>query len=60
MPPLARSAPAVGADVRPDPATALCDGPRALVLKDLEELGAVIRGERAGQLRILGGVDPLP
>lgn len=41
--PLTRAAVAVGADgvivdVHPDPATALCDGPQALVAEDLDEL----------------------
>jgi 3-deoxy-7-phosphoheptulonate synthase len=46
--PLSRAAIAVGADglivdVHPDPETALCDGPQALVDADLDELAAVCR-----------------
>ncbi|MEU6456760.1 phospho-2-dehydro-3-deoxyheptonate aldolase BagF/FevY [Streptomyces sp. NPDC047065] len=63
--PLTRAALAVGADgvivdVHPDPATALCDGPQALVHEDLAELGAAMRGERAGGQRVLDGVASLP
>ncbi len=46
--PLARAAIAVGADgvivdVHPDPETALCDGPQALVGADLRELASAVR-----------------
>ena len=46
--PLSRAAIAVGADgiivdVHPDPATALCDGPQALVGEDLDELAEAVR-----------------
>src|SRR3982751_4348862 len=46
--PLSRAAIGVGADgiivdVHPDPGTALCDGPQALVTSDLEELAAAVR-----------------
>jgi 3-deoxy-7-phosphoheptulonate synthase len=46
--PLTRAAIGVGADgvmvdVHPDPATALCDGPQALVYDDLEELATACR-----------------
>ena len=46
--PLARAAIAVGADgvivdVHPDPETALCDGPQALVGSDLRELATAVR-----------------
>src|SRR3954471_1066774 len=46
--PLARAAIAVGADaiivdVHPDPGTALCDGPQALVDADLDQLAAAVR-----------------
>ncbi len=45
--PLTRAAIAAGADaviidVHPDPSTALCDGPQALVDEDLAELGAAV------------------
>ncbi|MDQ1035220.1 3-deoxy-7-phosphoheptulonate synthase [Streptomyces sp. V3I8] len=62
--PLTRAALAVGADgiivdVHPDPATALCDGPQALVHEDMEELGAAMRGETAVRRRVLDGVASL-
>src|SRR5437764_3895393 len=46
--PLSRAAIGVGADgiivdVHPDPGTALCDGPQALVTSDLDELSAAVR-----------------
>src|SRR3954452_19003206 len=46
--PLSRAAIAVGADaiivdVHPDPGTALCDGPQALVDDDLEQLAVAVR-----------------
>ena len=46
--PLARAGIAVGADgvivdVHPDPETALCDGPQALVGNDLRELASAVR-----------------
>jgi 3-deoxy-7-phosphoheptulonate synthase len=46
--PLARAGIAVGADgvivdVHPDPESALCDGPQALVGSDLRELAAAVR-----------------
>jgi 3-deoxy-7-phosphoheptulonate synthase len=46
--PLSRAAIAVGADgvivdVHPDPGTALCDGPQALVDDDLDQLAAAVR-----------------
>src|SRR3954468_24809266 len=46
--PLSRAAIGAGAggiicDVPPDPGTALCDGPQALVTSDLEELAAAVR-----------------
>ena len=45
--PLSRAAVAIGADaiivdVHPDPASALCDGPQALIADDLAELTAAI------------------
>ena len=46
--PLSRAAIGAGADgiivdVHPDPGTALCDGPQALVEADLEELATAVR-----------------
>jgi len=46
--PLSRAAIGAGADgiivdVHPDPGTALCDGPQALVTSDLDELAAAVR-----------------
>ena len=46
--PAARAAIAVGADgvivdVHPDPETALCDGPQALLGQDLRDLAAAVR-----------------
>src|SRR3954462_5231488 len=46
--PLSRAAIGAGADgiivdVHPDPGSALCDGPQALVTSDLEELAAAVR-----------------
>src|SRR3954470_22224089 len=46
--PLSRAAIGAGADgiivdVHPDPGTALCDGPQALVTSDLDELSAAVR-----------------
>ncbi|GAA3101303.1 phospho-2-dehydro-3-deoxyheptonate aldolase BagF/FevY [Streptomyces rectiviolaceus] len=63
--PLTRAALAVGADgviidVHPDPGTALCDGPQALVHEDMEELGAVMRGESVRQGRMFDGFVPSP
>ncbi|NUL05298.1 3-deoxy-7-phosphoheptulonate synthase [Streptomyces lunaelactis] len=61
--PLTRAALAVGADgviidVHPDPTTALCDGPQALVHEDMEELGAVMRGKSLWQGQVLDGFVP--
>ncbi|NUL22345.1 3-deoxy-7-phosphoheptulonate synthase [Streptomyces lunaelactis] len=61
--PLTRAALAVGADgviidVHPDPTTALCDGPQALVHEDMEELGAVMRGRSVWQGQVLDGFVP--
>lgn len=61
--PLTRAALAVGADgviidVHPDPRTALCDGPQALVHEDMAELGAVMRGYSVRQGRLLDGFVP--
>ncbi|MFF3556092.1 phospho-2-dehydro-3-deoxyheptonate aldolase BagF/FevY [Streptomyces tsukubensis] len=58
--PLTRAALAVGADgvivdVHPDPRTALCDGPQALVHEDMAELGAVMRDGSGRQGELLGG-----
>ncbi|MFD9502425.1 phospho-2-dehydro-3-deoxyheptonate aldolase BagF/FevY [Streptomyces sp. NPDC060035] len=58
--PLTRAALAVGADgviidVHPDPRTALCDGPQALVHEDMAQLAAVMRSGSGRQGEILDG-----
>lgn len=63
--PLTRAALAVGADgviidVHPDPRTALCDGPQALVHEDMAELGAVMRSGCGQRREFVDGFVPAP